>query len=59
MLKKLLVNQAKSFYDFCVSKISLKASRQTTNNEIAYVLSFPNNDEGLITEISEAFPEKD
>lgn len=58
MLKKLLVNQAKSFYDFCVSKISLKASRQTTNNEIAYVLSFPNNDEGLITEISEAFPEK-
>lgn len=55
-MKIFLINQLKKSYSWVVKERSKKQKNKPLKKEIVYLLSFPNNDHGLIEELNKDYP---
>lgn len=55
-MKNFLVSQLKNIYSAYVKKLSRKSHSKKMKQQVVYLLSFPNNNHGLIEELNEKYP---
>ncbi|MDT2813666.1 CDP-glycerol glycerophosphotransferase family protein [Vagococcus carniphilus] len=55
-MKNFLVSQLKNIYSAYVKRLSRKKHSERLKQQVVYLLSFPNNNHGLIEELNEKYP---